>query len=134
MGKVADLDITTGDNIKWCILFACWKTKATDTHSEYLTLTSFPQQGYMNELLCYIICTLLVLFYKCMYLTVVLRIMKLYSLVVDTDMSQEISVPIFGVLFITIKFQYTLSVSPSKLHILHIEVRKFFYLYNWSHT
>ena len=29
--------------------FACWITKATDTHSEYLTLIAFPLQQRLHE-------------------------------------------------------------------------------------
>jgi hypothetical protein len=29
---------------KWLIRFACWKTKATNTHSEYVILTVSPRQ------------------------------------------------------------------------------------------
>ena len=32
------------DVIIHCMYFACWITEATDTHSEYVTLTAFPQQ------------------------------------------------------------------------------------------
>jgi hypothetical protein len=39
----------TDDNIVWCTLFACWISKAADTHPEYLTLIAFPQQIYLGE-------------------------------------------------------------------------------------
>ena len=29
--------------------FACWKTKATDTHSEYVILSAFPLQKWFRE-------------------------------------------------------------------------------------
>jgi hypothetical protein len=29
--------------------FACWITKATDTHSEYVILTAFPRQQCLRE-------------------------------------------------------------------------------------
>ena len=29
---------------------ACWITKATDTHSEYVTLVAFPRQHWLYEL------------------------------------------------------------------------------------
>ena len=32
------------DNVLWRMRFAYWKTKATDTHSEYVLLLAFPQQ------------------------------------------------------------------------------------------
>ena len=34
----------TDDNIMRRMLFACWITNTTDTHSEYVTLTFFPLQ------------------------------------------------------------------------------------------
>ena len=35
----------TDDNIKWRMLFACWISKATYTHSEYvIVFISFPPQ------------------------------------------------------------------------------------------
>jgi hypothetical protein len=34
----------TDDNIIRRIRFACWITKATDTHSEYVILIAFPRQ------------------------------------------------------------------------------------------
>ena len=39
---------TTDDNI-WRMRFACWITKATDTHSEYAILTEFPRQQLLRE-------------------------------------------------------------------------------------
>jgi hypothetical protein len=29
--------------------FACWVTKATDTHSEYVILIAFPRQQWLRE-------------------------------------------------------------------------------------
>jgi hypothetical protein len=40
---------TTADNIKWRMRFACWITKATDTHSEYVIVIAFPQQQWLRE-------------------------------------------------------------------------------------
>jgi len=40
---------TTGDNITWCMRFACWITKVTDIHSEYAILISFPGQQRLCE-------------------------------------------------------------------------------------
>jgi len=34
----------TDDNIIWRMCFACWMTKARDTHSEYVILIAFPRQ------------------------------------------------------------------------------------------
>ena len=40
---------TTGDNIVWCVRFACQIPKATDIHSEYVILTTFPLQQWLYE-------------------------------------------------------------------------------------
>jgi hypothetical protein len=46
----------TGNNIKWHMHFACWLTKATDTHSEYVTLiVVHGNNGYANAPQCYIV-------------------------------------------------------------------------------
>ena len=37
------------DNIIQRMRFACWITKATDTHSEYVILTAFPRQQWLYE-------------------------------------------------------------------------------------
>jgi hypothetical protein len=39
----------TDDNIIWSMRFACWVTKATDTHSVYVILTAFPRQKWLCE-------------------------------------------------------------------------------------
>jgi hypothetical protein len=39
----------TDDNIVWLLSFACWITKATDTHSEYVILIAFSQQKRLRE-------------------------------------------------------------------------------------
>jgi hypothetical protein len=39
----------TDDNIIRRMRFACWVTKATDTHSEYLILVAFPRQQWLRE-------------------------------------------------------------------------------------
>jgi len=33
----------------WRMRFACWVTKTTDTHSEYVILISFPLQQWLYE-------------------------------------------------------------------------------------
>jgi hypothetical protein len=33
----------------WPLRFACWITKATDTHSEYVILVAFPLQQWLRE-------------------------------------------------------------------------------------
>jgi hypothetical protein len=40
---------TTHDNMIWCMRFACWITKATDTHSQYVILTASPWQQWLRE-------------------------------------------------------------------------------------
>ena len=39
----------TYDNIIWCMRFACWITKATDTQSEYVMLVAFRRQQWLDE-------------------------------------------------------------------------------------
>jgi hypothetical protein len=39
----------TDDNIIRCMRFACWITKATDTHFEYVILTAFVRQNSLCE-------------------------------------------------------------------------------------
>jgi hypothetical protein len=39
----------TDDNIIRRMRFACWITKATDTHSDYVILTAFPRQQWLRE-------------------------------------------------------------------------------------
>jgi hypothetical protein len=39
----------TDDNIIRRMRFACWITKATDTHSKYVTLIAFPPQQWLRE-------------------------------------------------------------------------------------
>ena len=46
----------------WRMRIAYWITKATNTHSEYVTLLAFPLQQWSRERASYIICTLPVLF------------------------------------------------------------------------
>jgi hypothetical protein len=52
----------TDDNIIRRMLFACWITKATDTHSEYEILLFDGNKCYANAPECYVIRTLPVLF------------------------------------------------------------------------
>jgi hypothetical protein len=52
----------TDDNIIRRMRFACWITKATDTHSEYVILLSQYNKAYANAPECYVILTLPVLF------------------------------------------------------------------------
>jgi hypothetical protein len=39
----------TRDNIIRRMRFACWITKATDTHAEYVILIAFPRQQWLRE-------------------------------------------------------------------------------------
>jgi hypothetical protein len=39
----------TDDNITRRMRFACWITKATDTHSEYVILNTIPRQQWLSE-------------------------------------------------------------------------------------
>jgi hypothetical protein len=39
----------TNNNIIRRMRFACWITKATDTHSEYVILIAFPRQQWLRE-------------------------------------------------------------------------------------
>ena len=32
----------------WCMGTVCWITKATDTHSEYVTFIAFPPQQWLH--------------------------------------------------------------------------------------
>jgi hypothetical protein len=54
----------TYDNITWRMCFACWITKDTDTHSEYVILIAFHgNNGYTNAPQYYVIRALPVLFF-----------------------------------------------------------------------
>jgi len=39
---------TTDEKIVWHIRNACWITKATDTHSEYVILIAFPLEQWLH--------------------------------------------------------------------------------------
>jgi hypothetical protein len=39
----------TDDNITQRMRIACWITKTTDTHSEYITFVAFPRQQWLRE-------------------------------------------------------------------------------------
>jgi hypothetical protein len=47
----------TDDNIIQRLRFACWITKATDTHSEYAVLTAFALQQWLLERASVLRCT-----------------------------------------------------------------------------
>ena len=42
----------TDDNLKRCMRFECWLTKATDTRSEYEIFIAFPRQIWSRESAC----------------------------------------------------------------------------------
>ena len=55
----------TDDNIIRRMRFACWITKATDTHSEYVILIAFPRQQWLCKrasMLCYTYIACLVIY------------------------------------------------------------------------
>jgi len=56
-------DMPQYDNVIRCMRYACWITKATDTHSEHIILMlSHGNNGYANAPQCYVFRTLAVLF------------------------------------------------------------------------
>jgi len=44
-------------HMTWCKCIACWIPKATNTHSEYAILTTFPLSQWMNERVSMLRCT-----------------------------------------------------------------------------
>ena len=64
----------TDDNIIWHMSFACWITKSTDTHSEYVILIAFySNSGFVIVSQCYI----------CMYSAFFLRLWYMYSIFIE---------------------------------------------------
>jgi hypothetical protein len=51
----------TDVNITRRMRLACWLTKATDTHSEYVILLFYDNNGYANAPQCYVMRTLRIL-------------------------------------------------------------------------
>jgi hypothetical protein len=49
MEKYGTVRQATNDNIIRRMRFACWITKATDTHSEYVILIGFQRQQQLRE-------------------------------------------------------------------------------------
>ena len=49
MEKYGRAGQATDDNIIRRMRFACWITKTTDTHSEYVILIAFPRQQLLGE-------------------------------------------------------------------------------------
>jgi hypothetical protein len=47
--KYSRAEQATDDNIIRRMRFACWITKATDTHSQYVILIAFPRQQWLNN-------------------------------------------------------------------------------------
>jgi hypothetical protein len=49
VAKYGNVRRTTDDNIICSMCVACWITKATDTHSEYVIFIAFPRQIWLRE-------------------------------------------------------------------------------------
>jgi hypothetical protein len=47
--KYGSIGQVTDKNIIWRMRIACWITKATDTHSEFVILIAFPWQQWLRE-------------------------------------------------------------------------------------
>ena len=59
------------DNVERCMLFACWKTKAIDTHSEYVIFIVLPQQQwFFKRLSVYAVCSTYVAHYASCFMYV----------------------------------------------------------------
>jgi len=59
---------TTGGSVVGCMHIACWMTRATDTHSEYVILIAFQRQQWLRErasVLCHMYITCHVICYLC---------------------------------------------------------------------
>jgi len=55
----------TDDKIIWRMRFACWRSKDTDTHSEYVILSPFPRQQWLRERASVLRCT----YFDCIFRT-----------------------------------------------------------------
>ena len=62
MEKYGRAGQATDDNIMLRMRFTCWVTKATDTHSEYVILITFPGQQWLRERAGMFLYTYIVLF------------------------------------------------------------------------
>ena len=49
MEKYSRARQATDDNIIQCMRFACWITKTTDTHTEYVLLIAFSRQQWLHK-------------------------------------------------------------------------------------
>ena len=49
MEKYGTAGQATDHNIIRCMRFACWITKATDTHIDYVIIIAFPRQQWLYE-------------------------------------------------------------------------------------
>jgi hypothetical protein len=50
------------------MIFACWISKATDTHSEYVIFIAFPQQQWLRERVSVLsLCTYMACLVECNY-------------------------------------------------------------------
>jgi hypothetical protein len=47
--NVIEPDRLQDDNIIWRMRIACYMTKGTDAHSEYVILIAFPRQQWLSE-------------------------------------------------------------------------------------
>jgi hypothetical protein len=48
-GKCGTAELSADDSIIWRMRSSLWITKATDSHSEYVILISFPRQQWLPE-------------------------------------------------------------------------------------
>ena len=60
---------TTDDNTIECLRFACWITKATDTHSEYVIFICSPRQHWLRERTSRYVTRTLPLFFDVLFLS-----------------------------------------------------------------
>ena len=85
MEKFGTARQTTDDNIIWCMRFAVWINKATDTHSEYVTM--FPWQNWLRErakILHFTYTVCLVYAMKCKWYSICIQIAKMTKTDVGT--------------------------------------------------
>jgi len=77
--KYGRLGQATYDNIIRRMRVACWITKVTDTHSEYVILLLFRcNNGYANVPQCYVTCTLFIfLHFYTFRLLIIMKVMTM---------------------------------------------------------
>ena len=83
--KYCEARKVTDDVIIPCMRFVFWITKATNSHSEYVTLLAFPREknGFANESHCHVMRTLLFTEPRC----IITRLNKAASIANITSMS-----------------------------------------------